>query len=221
MFCRFCGRVVQPDSRFCALCGRRLAGRSLRIDALVRTLRLRTPYPYAIGVLLLFAGLVLQPGPPPFDYSNVAFELELLGESREPGANLYRHHFSLIVENLGETRLTRVPVDVGARVEADRPAEVEYDFLGRRLAVVRDSRPIPLTVVLDDDMDASEKRRYSIDGIVIAAPPFTVTYDIVAEGAEDVLATFTAAVGGRGPESAPGSPVARAPRAGERAGIRS
>ncbi len=200
MFCRFCGGTVPRDSRFCPHCGRRLAGRSPRTDVLVRTLRFGTPYPYAIAVLVLFAGLILRPGPPPFDYSNVAFDLELLGESGEPESNIYRHHFSLIVENLGDAALTSVPVEVHARVESERPAEVYFDDLGSRIVVLRDQQPTPLGVALDDGLEAAEKRRFPMDWIVIAQPPFTVTYDVVGVGTDVVLASFTGTVGGASPD---------------------
>lgn len=196
MFCRFCGAAILPDSRFCSACGKRLAPHSPRREALVRKLRLKTPYPYAAAAFLLFLAWAFQPGPPPFDYTRVSMELELQGESAEVRSNLFRHHLSLIVVNVGDMPVLEVPVQIRARVDdgADHRAQVECDFLGRRFAVLEEGQEIPLVVILTDDIDAAGKRRYSIDGIVTAEPPFSVTYEVLAEGSEAVLASITRVV---------------------------
>ena len=201
MFCRFCGAPLLPDSRFCSKCGKQLAGGSPRTDTIVGKFHLKTPYPYAIFLFLLFIGWTIQPDRPPFDYSDVRMELELLGDSEVPESNLYRHHFSLIVENIGNETIADVPVEIRAHVEPDQPVEVEFDFLGRRLVVMRDGDLVPLVVILQDEVEVSEKRRYSIDGIVISVPPFSITYEFLAEDSDQVLARFSEVVRSRDDES--------------------
>ena len=198
MFCRFCGGPILRDSQFCSHCGKRQGGGSPRVDALVKRFYLKTPYPYALAVFLVFLGWAFAPGSPSLDYETVSFEFELLGRSQVPESNLYRHHLSLIVENVGEGPVSQIPVQIRAEVQTDQPVQVQCDFLGRRLVILRDQEPVPLVVVLDDEIDEEQKRRYSIDGIVTSVPPFTVTYEIVAESSGEVLASFTDLVVGPG-----------------------
>jgi hypothetical protein len=175
-----------------------LIGGSPRADAIVRRFHLNTPIPYAIALFLLFVAWAVRPDPPPFDYTNVRFELELVGQSEVPASNLYRHHFSLVVENIGSTRLSEVPVELRARFDPEQPVRVESDFLGRRLIILTDQEPVPLVVILEDELDVSEKRRYSIDGIVTSAPPFNITYEVVAQDSDQVLASFSDLITGSG-----------------------
>lgn len=199
MFCRLCGAAVLPDSHFCSKCGKRIGGGfSPRTEAVIERLRLKTPIPYAVVAFLVFVAWAIQPGAPPFDYSSVRMEFELLGETEAPDSNLFRHHLSLIVENTGEEPIGSVPVAIRARVEPDEMVEVECDFLGRRLLILRDGMELPLVVFLEDNIGPDEKRRYSIDGLVVAVPPFSVSYEILTEDSEQVLASFTGAVPGLG-----------------------
>jgi hypothetical protein len=201
MFCRFCGVPILADSRFCSKCGKHLADGSPRSDAIVRRLYLKTPYPYAVVVFLMFVAWAIQPDRPPFDYSDIRLELELVGKSEVGESNLYRHHFSLIVENIGNDLINDVPVEIRAHVEPDQPVEVETDFLGRRLVIMRDGDPFPLVVILQDEVEVSEKRRYSIDGIATSVPPFSITYEFLAENSDQVLASFTELVRSRDDDS--------------------
>ena len=195
MFCRYCGAAILPDSRFCSRCGKSVAGGfSARTETVIKRFRLKTPYPYAAFFFLLFVAWAIQPAAPPFDYSTVRMEFELLGETEAPDSNLYRHHLSLIVENVGEERIGTVPVAIRARAEPNETVEVECDFLGRRLMILQDGTELPLLLYLDGGIDDQEKRRYSIDGLVVAMPPFSVTYEILTEDTEQVLASFTGEV---------------------------
>ena len=155
---------------------------------------LKTPYPYAALFFLLFVAWAIQPAALPFDYSTISMEFELLGETEAPDSNLYRHHLSLIVENVGEEPIGSIPVAIRARAVPNETVEVECDFLGRRLLILQDGTELPLLLHLDDGIDVQEKRRYSIDGLVVAVPPFSVTYEILTEDTEQVLASFTGEV---------------------------
>ncbi len=195
MFCRYCGAAILPDSRFCSRCGKSVAGGfSARTEAVIKRLRLKTPYPYAALFFLLFVAWAIQPAALPFDYSTISMEFELLGETEAPDSNLYRHHLSLIVENVGEEPIGSIPVAIRARAVPNETVEVECDFLGRRLLILQDGTELPLLLHLDDGIDVQEKRRYSIDGLVVAVPPFSVTYEILTEDTEQVLASFTGEV---------------------------
>jgi hypothetical protein len=208
MFCRFCGAAILPDSRFCSRCGKPVAAGSPRADAAVAKLRLKTPYPYALLVFMGFLVWALQPDHPPFDYSTVRLELELAGETSVPEQNLFRHHFSLIVENVGEGPIPEVPVEIRARVEpAEQAAQVESDFLGRRLVILSDGKAVPLVVYLTDPLAVGEKRRYSIDGIVTSTPPFNIVYEVAAEDSAEVLASFSTVIPAAPPEGGADGPT--------------
>jgi len=191
MFCRFCGGAILFDSQFCSHCGKLLANESPRRTMWVRKLSLRTPYPYAAVLFLAFLTWALQPGPPPFDYQMVRIELELTGRSGDPAAGLYRHQFSLVVENVGDEVVRSVPVELRARAATDAVDGIEADFLGRRVSLLGDSGPQSLVVYLDDAMAPADRRRYTVDLVVSGRTPFSVTYEIASEDSSEVLATFS------------------------------
>ena len=201
MFCRYCGASIQADSEYCSKCGKRLiSAPSPRVQALVRLLRLESPYPYAGVLFILFLVWVAQPRQSNVDYSRVHLELELEGESGRPDENIFRHHLSLIVENVSAAPIREIPVEFRVRIEPERTGEVVSDFLGRRLLIHRDGESLPLLVVLTDLIEAQEKRRYTIDGIVTMTPPAEVTYEVLADGTDEVLASFEATIGREAPE---------------------
>ena len=143
---------------------------------------------------MLFLLWVVQPRQSNMDYSRVHFELELEGVSGIPEENIFRHHLSLIVENVSAAPIREIPVEFRVLVEPERSGEVVTDFLGRRLVIYRGGDSLPLIVVLADLVEAQEKRRYTIDGIVTMTPPRTVTYEVLAEGTSEVLASFEATI---------------------------
>ena len=72
MFCRYCGAAIAADSVFCAKCGKRLLdSANPRMERIVRTLRLKTPYPYFIVLVAAFATWTLWPKGKPVVYSQV------------------------------------------------------------------------------------------------------------------------------------------------------
>ncbi len=191
MFCRYCGASIQADSEYCSKCGKRLLTSPRPwVQALVQTLRLESPYPYAGVLFIFFLIWVIQPRQSNVDYSQIHIELELEGESGRPEENIFRHHLSLILENVSAEPIREIPVEFRVRVEPQRTGEVVSDFLGRRLVIHRDGESLPLLVVLTDLVEAQERRRYTIDGIVTMTPPADVTYEVLAEGSGEVLATL-------------------------------
>ena len=195
MFCRFCGASIAANSHFCSKCGKRLVSApSRRREAIVRILHLETPYPYAGLLFLLFVGLLMQPRQSNVDYTQVRLELVLEGETSVPEENIFRHHMSLIVENVSEEPVREIPIDLRVRVEPDQPVEVVSDFLGRRLIILRNGERLPLIVILHDLVEPTEKRRYTIDGIVTTAPPADVTYEVWGEDTDEILASLSASI---------------------------
>ncbi|MBI4472813.1 MAG: zinc-ribbon domain-containing protein, partial [Acidobacteria bacterium] len=70
MFCRYCGSHIADDSLFCAKCGKRLGKRANpRLEKIVQTLRLKTPYPYFAVLLLVFVGWTIAARKSHADYS--------------------------------------------------------------------------------------------------------------------------------------------------------
>ncbi len=201
MFCRFCGASIPSDSEFCSKCGKRLLkSPSPRARMLVRKLGLESPYPYAGVLFILFLTWVVQPRQANVDYSQVHIELELEGESGRPEEHIFRHHLSLILENVSDGPIREIPVEFRVRIQPERTGEVVSDFLGRRLVIHRDGESLPLLVVLTDLVEAQEKRRYTIDGIVTMTPPADITYEVVAEGTDEVLASLRATIVGETPD---------------------
>ena len=210
MFCRHCGADVLADSRFCSSCGKSLDPPPVvERTSLFAKLRLNTPYPYAALLFLGFALWTIGPLETQTDYSQIRLELELRGESGYPDENIYRHHLSLIVENIGTEPVSEIPVEIRARVEPDQPAEVVSDFLGRQLVILQNGESMPLIVILSDEVAGGEKRRYAIDGIVTTTPPAGVTYEVLVEDTGQVLAVLSAEIERPAEGGTPSGPIAR------------
>ena len=104
--------------------------------------------------------------------------------------NLYRESLSLIVENTGTTPVRYIPVEVHARMDPPKTADVLAAFAGDRELVIDGGKPRAITVVLTDSIGAGTKRRYALDENVQAAPPFKVTIDVLQNDAKTVLASY-------------------------------
>ena len=193
MYCRFCGAKTPSDSRFCPRCGKRIGeGVVAPTPGAVERFRLRTPYPWA-G--LLFAAFLwwafVSTAPEVFDYDRVAVSIELDGTSAAPEDGLYRQHFDVVVENLGDEPVFEVRVEFRARIEAAGPARVDSEFRGQRVTLLSEGVTAPLELVLTDDVDPGGRRRYPIDGIVTAMPPFRVWYEVANAVTGEVLADLS------------------------------
>ena len=190
MFCRYCGAHLLDDSVFCSKCGKNLGRGNPRLEKVSKILRLRTPYPYAIFLILVVAVWALTPHAAPFDYTNLKWTLEANRKLDLPAENLFQQGFSLILENAGSKAVRESPVELSARIEPTQPAEIAATFLGTHLPIMERGKSLPLTVLLSDEIQPGGKRNFLIDGSIQAQPPFKVTYEIRAENSETVLTNF-------------------------------
>jgi hypothetical protein len=191
MFCRFCGAHIADDSVFCAKCGKRLgvAEPNPRVANIVKTLRLKTPYPYFAMILIGFVAWALMPRHTHADYSHIKWSIEVGKKLDIPENNVYQQYMSLVLENTGSTAIRDVPVEIVAKIEPVKPAEVDVDFLARRLVIMLGGKPMPLVVILSDTIQAGAKRRYELGGSIQAEAPFRVTYEVRPEDSTTVLAS--------------------------------
>ena len=191
MFCRFCGANLLDDSLFCSKCGKRTGrAENPQWDRISKTLRLRTPYPYAIFLILLVTIWALTPHAAPFDYSNLKWTLSENRKLDLPSENLFQQSFSLVLENAGGKSVKDIPVDFIARIEPHQPAEIAATYLGNRLTLMNQGKQMPLGLILSDEVRPGSKRTFLLDGSIQAQPPFKVSYEVREEGTEKVLADF-------------------------------
>jgi hypothetical protein len=191
MFCRFCGTHLLDDSIFCAKCGKR-QGRAVnpRLEKAAKILRLRTPYPYSILILMLVGIWAMSPHGTRVDYSSLKWTLEADRKLDLPDENLYQQGFSLIIENAGTQPVREVPIDLTARIEPAQSAEIAASFLGTHLPIMERGKPSHLLVVLKDEVRPGGKRTYLLEGSIEAKPPFKVTYEVREERSDTILANF-------------------------------
>src|SRR4051812_37319258 len=138
MFCRYCGAYIAEDSQFCAKCGKRLGKREdPRIAAIVQKLRLKTPYPYFALLIVLFLMWAAWPKGSHADYSHLKWSFELDKKAADPAEHLYQQALSLVEENTGVSPIDQIPIELRATIEPAKRADVEADFLGRRLLILQ------------------------------------------------------------------------------------
>jgi hypothetical protein len=191
MFCRFCGAHIADDSVFCAKCGKRLGAAvpNPRLQKIVTTLRLKTPYPYFAVILIGFLVWALEPGKTHADYSHIKWSIEVGKKLDIPESNVYQQYMSLVLENTGTSPVSDVPVELQARIEPVKRAEVDVDFVARRLVVMMGGKPMPLVVILAGTTAPGAKRRFELGGNIQAEPPFKVTYEVRTEDSQSMLAS--------------------------------
>lgn len=191
MFCRYCGSGIAADSMFCQKCGKRLSGSgSPKADAIIARFRLKTPFPYAALLLLCFISWGVWPKPVPLAYTQVRWKIEPDKVLDLPADDSYQQSFSLVLENTGNVPVKEIPIDLVARIEPQKTADVVAGFLGRSLTIMKGGRSMPLTIVLADPIDPGTKRRYMLEGAITAKPSFTVIYEVREEGKPRVLASY-------------------------------
>jgi hypothetical protein len=192
MFCRYCGAAIAEDSVFCAKCGRKLGHKvNPRVEKIVKLLHLRTPYPYAVFLIGLFAVWAFIPEDKiQVDYSQLKWTLESERKLDLPEEKLFQQGFSLVLQNDGPAAIRDIPVDFSATIEPPQPAEIEANFLGNKLLIMRSGKALPLGVVLSDEIRPGRKRSFSLEGSIQAATPFKVTYEIREPDSENVLASY-------------------------------
>jgi len=191
MFCRFCGAHISDDSLFCAKCGKRLGPReNPRVAKIVETLRLKTPYPYFILLLLLFVTWTIGSRATHADYSHLKWSFELDKKLDLPKSNTFEQALSLVVENAGPVGVQEIPIELRARIEPMKQADVEADFLGRKLLILQEGHTLPLVVVIAGQIPPGGKKRILLNGTITAEPPFKVTYEVREEDRQPVLANY-------------------------------
>ena len=192
IFCRYCGAAIADDSLFCAKCGRKL-GRTVnpRIEKIVKVLRLRTPFPYAIFLFLAAAVWLLMPErSAAVDYSHLRWTLKSDRKLDVPDEKLYQEGFSLILENGGTAAVREIPVDFTAKIEPPQRADIEARFLGHRHLVMHEGKVFPLTVILEDQVPPGKKHTFGVEGSIQAEAPFKVTYEIRERDSKNLLASY-------------------------------
>jgi zinc-ribbon domain len=191
IYCRYCGAQILDDSVFCSKCGKRLGRPSYpRLSLVAQKLRLKTPYPYFALLLALYIGWTAAPRQAAADYSHLKWTFEQDRKMDLPDGSLFQQALSLVVENTGTTAVADIPVELSAKIEPAKPSEVVAGFLGRKLIILQQGRPLPLVIVLADTVAPGAKRRYSLEGSITAEPPFKVTYEVRGEDQDEVLASF-------------------------------
>src|ERR1051326_6964565 len=110
MFCRDCGSHIADDSLFCAKCGKKLGPRqNPQLEKLVQKFRLKTPYPYAALLFILFVAWAVWPKGTSADYSHLKWSFELDKKAEAPAEHLFQQALSLVVENTGTTAVSEIP----------------------------------------------------------------------------------------------------------------
>jgi hypothetical protein len=191
MFCRYCGSHIADDSVFCAKCGKRLGTReNPRVENVVRKLRLRTPYPYFAVLVALFILWIAWPKGSRADYSHLKWSFELDKKVDVPSEHTYQQALSLVVENTGPAPVSEVPIELRATISPPKRADVEADFLGRRLLILQQGHTLPLTVILAGTIPSGTKKRILLNGNISAEAPFKVTYELRDEDGRSILASY-------------------------------
>jgi hypothetical protein len=191
MFCKYCGSHISDDSLFCARCGKRLGPReNPRLNKVIETLHLKTPYPYFILLVALFVTWTIGSRPTHADYSHLKWSFELDKKLDLPKENTFEQALSLVVENTGTTAVQEIPIELSARIEPLKRADVEADFLGRKLLILQQGHTLPLVVVVAGQINAGAKKRILLNGTITAEPPFKLTYEVREEDRQPVLANY-------------------------------
>ena len=191
MFCRYCGFHIPDDSQFCSKCGKRLGVRvNPRIEKVVQRLYLKTPYPYAALLITLFIVWVVWPKGSRADYSHLKFSIQLDKKVNNPAEHMFLQAFSIVIENTSTTAVSDVPIELRARIEPRKAADVEAEFVGRRILILQHGQTLPLIVNVAGTIPPGKKQRVTLNGNIETDPPFKVTYEIRDEDGRNVLANY-------------------------------
>ena len=94
------------------------------------------------------------------------------------------------MENTGSVAVGEIPIELRATITPAQKANVEADFLGRRLLILQQGHTLPLTVIIGGTVAPAAKRRILLNGNIQAEPPFKVTYEVRDEDGRTVLASY-------------------------------
>jgi hypothetical protein len=86
--------------------------------------------------------------------------------------------------------VSEIPVELRATIEPSKKADVEADFIGRRLLILQQGHTLPLTVILGGTVASGAKRRIPLNGNIQTDAPFKVTYELRDEDGKTVLASY-------------------------------
>jgi hypothetical protein len=191
MFCRYCGSHIADDSLFCSKCGKRLGPQeNPRLEGIVRKLRLKTPYPYFALLAALYVLWAVWPTGSRADYTHLKWSFELDKKLDSPAEHIYLQALSLVVENTGPVAVSEVPIELRATISPMKKADVEADFVGRRLLILQKGRTLPLTVIIAGTVAPGAKKRVLLNGNISAEAPFRVTYEVRDGDGRAVLASY-------------------------------
>ncbi|HMF00234.1 MAG TPA: hypothetical protein VKK06_10145 [Terriglobia bacterium] len=160
------------------------------MEHIVRKLRLKTPYPYSALLITLFIIWAAWPKGSHADYSHLKWSFELDKKAESAADHLYQQALSLVVENTGSVAVGEIPIELRATITPAQKANVEADFLGRRLLILQQGHTLPLTVIIGGTVAPAAKRRILLNGNIQAEPPFKVTYEVRDEDGRTVLASY-------------------------------
>src|SRR5262245_62772163 len=124
------------------------------------------------------------------DYSHLKWSFELDRKAESPADHLYQQALSLVVENIGSVAVGEIPIELRATITPAKKADVEADFLGRRLLILQQGRTLPLTVIIGGTVAPAGNSRILLNGHIQAEPPFKVTYEVRDEDGRNVLASY-------------------------------
>ena len=191
MFCRYCGSHIADDSLFCAKCGKRLGPReNPQTEKILRKLYLKTPYPYSVILILLFTVWAAWPKGSHADFSHLKWRFELDKKAESAADHVYQQALSLVVENPGTAPVAEIPIELRATISPAKKADVEVDFVGRRLLILQQGHPLPVTVIVGGTLASGGKSRILLNGNIQAEPPFKVTYEVRDDNGRAILASY-------------------------------
>jgi hypothetical protein len=140
-------------------------------------------------LLTLFIGWTIGSRPTHADYSHLKWSFELEKKLDLPQENTFEQALSLVVENTGAA-VREIPIELSARIEPPKRADVEADFLGRKLLILQQGHTLPLVVIVAGELPAGGKKRILLNGTITAEPPFKVTYEVREEDRQPLLTSY-------------------------------
>jgi hypothetical protein len=104
--------------------------------------------------------------------------------------NLFRDSLSIVVENTGTKSIKGIPIELQARIEPAKLADVTAAFPSDRELLIKAGKPQPVDLILSDAIPAGSKKRFLLDGSVQAIPPFKVTFVVLKDDSKTILASY-------------------------------
>src|SRR5262249_15654232 len=115
---------------------------------------------------------------------------ELDKKADSPADHLFQQALSLVLENTGPAPVSDIPIELQAKIEPAKRADVEADFLGRRLLILQQGHTLHLTVIIGGTGASGAKKPILQNGNIKAEPPFKVTYEVRDDDGRNILASY-------------------------------